>query len=93
MYTLGLINGLYGWPGLLLFLAILLLFGGKKLPELARGLGQALNEFNKAKDDVQRELNKAANPPVVEAPKSVEQPANPPAAPVAPASQEPEQKA
>lgn len=33
---------------LLIFLIILLLFGAKKLPELARGLGTALKEFRKA---------------------------------------------
>lgn len=33
---------------LIIFLAILLLFGGKKLPELARSLGQALREFRAA---------------------------------------------
>ncbi len=33
---------------LLLFATILLLFGAKKLPELARGLGQAMHEFKKA---------------------------------------------
>ncbi len=33
---------------LLIFLIILLLFGAKKLPELARGMGHALREFRKA---------------------------------------------
>jgi len=33
---------------ILIFLIILLLFGGKKLPELARALGQAIDEFTKA---------------------------------------------
>jgi sec-independent protein translocase protein TatA len=38
-----------------------LLFGAKKLPELARGLGRSLAEFQKARSDVERELNKAAD--------------------------------
>ena len=35
---------------------VLLLFGAKKLPELARGLGQSLNEFKKAREDVEHEI-------------------------------------
>ena len=41
-----------------IFLIALLLFGSKKLPELARGMGQAVREFTKAKDEVERELNR-----------------------------------
>ncbi|HEX5177224.1 MAG TPA: twin-arginine translocase TatA/TatE family subunit, partial [Chthoniobacteraceae bacterium] len=44
MYLAALPN-LFGPDGLVLFLIILLLFGAKKLPELARGLGQAVREF------------------------------------------------
>jgi sec-independent protein translocase protein TatA len=51
-----------GWPEILVILLIvLLLFGAKKLPELARGLGQSLNEFRKAKDEFDREIHKTAN--------------------------------
>jgi len=35
---------------------ILLLFGGKKLPELARGIGRGLSEFRRATHDIQREI-------------------------------------
>ncbi len=45
---------------LLILLLILLLFGAKKLPELARGMGQAIREFQKAKDEFTDELHKAA---------------------------------
>ncbi|MBT3380461.1 MAG: twin-arginine translocase TatA/TatE family subunit [Lentisphaerae bacterium] len=42
-----------GWRELMLiFLIVLLVFGGKKLPEIARGLGQGIKEFKKAKDDI-----------------------------------------
>lgn len=42
-----------GWRELMLiFLIVLLVFGGKKLPEIARGLGQGLKEFKKARDDI-----------------------------------------
>ncbi len=43
---------------LLLFLLIVLLFGAKKLPELARGLGKAKSEFQKATDEAEKEINK-----------------------------------
>ncbi len=46
-----------GTPELLLIgFAILLLFGGKKIPELMRGLGQGVREFNNAKSNVEKEL-------------------------------------
>ena len=41
---------------LLIFLAVVLLFGGKKIPELMRGLGQGVREFNKAKATVESEI-------------------------------------
>lgn len=51
---------LLAFPGgsewLLIFLAILLLFGGKKIPELMRGIGAGIREFNKAKTDVKQQL-------------------------------------
>jgi sec-independent protein translocase protein TatA len=43
----------------IILLIILVLFGAKKLPELARGMGQAVKEFQKAKDEFSDELNKA----------------------------------
>ena len=42
---------------IIIFIIILLIFGGKKLPELARGLGKGIKEFKKATKDVQDELN------------------------------------
>ena len=39
------------WQILLVLAIILMLFGGKKLPELARSLGKSLNEFKKGKDE------------------------------------------
>jgi len=43
---------------LLLFLVVVLLFGAKKLPELARGLGKAKTEFQKATEEAEKEINK-----------------------------------
>jgi sec-independent protein translocase protein TatA len=47
---------------IVILLIILVLFGAKKLPELARGMGQAVKEFQKAKDDFNDELHKAGKP-------------------------------
>ncbi|MDA8753895.1 twin-arginine translocase TatA/TatE family subunit [Candidatus Marinimicrobia bacterium] len=41
---------------LLIFLGILLLFGAKKLPELARGLGKGINEFKSAVENGKKEI-------------------------------------
>ena len=41
---------------LLIFLVVLLLFGAKKLPELARGMGQAMREFRKAANEVENTI-------------------------------------
>ncbi len=44
---------------ILILLIVLVLFGAKKLPELARGMGQAIREFQKAKDEFSDELHNA----------------------------------
>jgi sec-independent protein translocase protein TatA len=49
---LGLLGNFAGPDMLIIFIVILLLFGAKKLPELARGMGQAVKEFSKAKDSL-----------------------------------------
>jgi sec-independent protein translocase protein TatA len=51
-----------GWNEILVILLIvLLLFGGKKIPELMRGLGKGIREFNDAKTNVRRELEEGIN--------------------------------
>lgn len=40
----------------LIFLVVLLLFGGNKIPELMRGLGKGIREFNNAKNSVEDEI-------------------------------------
>ena len=42
---------------IIIFVIILLIFGGKKLPELAKGLGKGIREFKKATREVQDELD------------------------------------
>ena len=44
------------WQYIIIGLAILLLFGGKKIPELMRGLGRGIREFNNAKNSVEDEF-------------------------------------
>jgi len=44
-----------GSEWILIFLAVVLLFGGKKIPELMRGIGKGIREFNDAKDSVKKE--------------------------------------
>ena len=41
---------------IVIFLIILLLFGAKKIPELARGIGKGMGEFKKAKEDFEEEI-------------------------------------
>ncbi|ARK11182.1 MULTISPECIES: twin-arginine translocase TatA/TatE family subunit [Spirosomataceae] len=50
------IMGLGGQEMLLIFLALLLFFGAKKLPELARGLGKGIREFKDATKDVRENI-------------------------------------
>ncbi|MCF7765834.1 MAG: twin-arginine translocase TatA/TatE family subunit [Verrucomicrobia bacterium] len=50
---------LNGWEILLILLGILILFGAKKLPELARGLGQGIREFKKSTREIQDDLESA----------------------------------
>ena len=53
---------------ILLLLIVLVLFGAKKLPELARGMGQAIKEFQKAKDEFSDELHSASKTDVAAKP-------------------------
>ena len=48
-----------GWEIILILAVIVLLFGAKKLPELAKGLGQGIKEFKKATSEVRDEITTA----------------------------------
>ena len=50
-----------GWEMVLILAVVLVLFGSKKLPELAKGLGQGIKEFKKATREVTEEINTAVN--------------------------------
>ena len=60
--SFALLGNFAGPDMLIIFIVILLLFGAKKLPELARGMGQAVKEFSRAKDSLHDELNRPAVP-------------------------------
>ena len=45
-----------GGEWILIFLAVLLLFGGRKIPELMKGIGKGIREFNEAKEKVKSNL-------------------------------------
>ena len=50
--NLALLLGMIGpWQVVLIVLGILLMFGGKKIPELMRGLGKGMSEFKKGKEE------------------------------------------
>ena len=54
---------LFGLPGgsemLLIAFVVLLMFGGKKLPELMKGLGKVIREFNNAKANIESEVKES----------------------------------
>jgi sec-independent protein translocase protein TatA len=56
-----------GMPGgsewILIFIVVLLLFGGKKIPELMKGLGSGIREFNNAKNDVKDKIREGMEEP------------------------------
>lgn len=56
---------LFSLPGggewILIILVVLLLFGGRKIPELMRGIGRGMREFNDAKNSVRSEIEEGMN--------------------------------
>jgi len=52
-----------GSEWILIILAVLILFGGREIPEFMRGLGKGIREFNDAKNNVRRELEDGMNEP------------------------------
>jgi len=58
LHTLAFLQNIGPLEATLIFVAILLLFGAKKLPELARGLGKSMNEFKRAREDFEMEIKR-----------------------------------
>jgi sec-independent protein translocase protein TatA len=67
------IAGIFGmWEIILILAVVLILFGAKKLPELAKGLGTGIKEFKKASREVTEELqNATSDTPPPAAPKTI----------------------
>ena len=70
-----------GWEWVIVIMAVLLLFGAKKIPELAKGLGTGIKEFKKATREVTDEIQNApaettvkATPPAPPAPSRADLP-------------------
>jgi TatA/E family protein of Tat protein translocase len=57
--TVAFLQGIGTTELLIIFFAILLLFGAKKLPELARGMGKSIKEFKKATSEVEEDFRSA----------------------------------
>ncbi len=50
-----------GSEWIIIVIAVLILFGGKKIPEFMRGLGRGISEFKNAKDNVKKEIEEGMN--------------------------------
>jgi sec-independent protein translocase protein TatA len=57
-----------GSEWILIVIAVLVLFGGKKIPEFMKGLGKGMREFNDAKNNVKQEFENGLNEPQKPAP-------------------------
>lgn len=60
MNTMFAMFGFGGWEVVLILAVVLILFGAKRLPELAKGLGSGIKEFKKATREVTEEIQNAA---------------------------------
>jgi sec-independent protein translocase protein TatA len=60
------ILNLAGPDMLVILFFVLLMFGAKKLPELARGMGRAVREFTAAREEIERELTRSDSSPAPE---------------------------
>jgi len=65
-HTLAFIGNFGGGEIILIFLIVLLLFGAKKVPELFRSLGKGVNEFRKAKNEWEQDINEVMNQEPIE---------------------------
>lgn len=61
MHTLLFLGNMGGYEILLIMLVILIFFGAKKIPELARGLGKGIREFKDATNEIKDELENGVN--------------------------------
>ncbi|NUQ26695.1 MAG: twin-arginine translocase TatA/TatE family subunit [Saprospiraceae bacterium] len=71
--TLIFIGNIFSPEVLVVLFAILLLFGGKKIPELMRGLGRGIREFNTARNTLESEIKEGMRENEVAAKKKLEE--------------------
>ena len=89
-----LIAGFFGgWEIVLILAVVLILFGAKKLPELAKGLGQGIKEFKKATTEVTSEIHSAMDDNRYSNPRHIEQSTPEKSAETKPAPASPSNKA
>jgi sec-independent protein translocase protein TatA len=70
--TLSFISLPQGGEMVLIFIVILLLFGAKKLPQLARGVGKSMGEFKRAREEFEHEITRAEHEEINKTEKSPE---------------------
>lgn len=61
MYTLAFLQNLSSWEIILIFMVVLLFFGAKRLPDLAKSLGKSLREFKSATSGIEQDIRSAMN--------------------------------
>ena len=80
-FSVMLTNLFIGMPGgsewILIVLAVLILFGGRKIPEFMRGIGRGIREFNDAKTNVKKEIEEGMNDKEVKQATQTTQPTQP----------------
>lgn len=101
--TVTIMGGLGPFEIILIFLVILLIFGAKRIPEIARGLGKGIREFKDATSEISRELTVDDKPNRIQSPRQGEPmarpqqqyqaPAPPPQPETPPPAEEPSQQA
>lgn len=55
------LGNLRGWEWLIILIAILLLFGGKKIPELMKGIGKGITSFKEGLNEAKKEIDKSVD--------------------------------
>ena len=61
MFSLSFIGMPGGSEWIIIVIAVLILFGGRKIPEFMRGIGRGIREFNDAKSNVKKEIEDGIN--------------------------------
>ena len=59
-YTFAFIGGLGGWEVLVIVLILVIFFGAKRIPELARGMGRGIREFKDATKEIKDEIEEGS---------------------------------